>query len=1019
MKEPLYLKRFSAHDFRCLGRVDLSFEARPGVVILVGQNGLGKTTWFEAVELALTGKVSRWEDIHQRTGLDVYAAIARAGSTTNKPAVQLYFHDQIATTSVAWPPSGLRSNSIVNLLCEDPSAWQLTHQNLRDFLRATHIFPQAASLRLLHLSPQDRWKQILQQICGFEQVTRLSENTRPEKLAELSNEVARRLEQGKERRSRMDRWARDLSELRAGEATRIEQGVNLPPQDAHAALIPLGISGEWAPQNTRSDGEQLVRHIDQQLGLCAEEQHRLSIRLQQLDGLRAVPQAWEGALAELRALEELSLRQQQAIVVAAQQVEASHAAIHEAEAQLQAHAAHRSALQDRLRDIAQIAGLQAGEQALHAELEAARAAAAQAQAARKELKEGLRKIRDQLEVRKKWEKRKKELDQRKAILQETRKQFHRLEDAEAELLDIERQITRLEQGCAEARAALPPAEAALQAAGAHHRATQQAKDRLQTELSDIEQAITQVIGHVHPETRDCPVCQARYPADGELLHRIRGAIERSSPRLAEAEDAIRAASAQVRARTEQRAQLFSELRRQEQALAQEQALRATLLQEIQTLRTRDLLSDPDHAEDALRAAEKQLATAMARLMDEDEELQSGAALEKTEEEVEASIRDVEREEDEAHRRSEGVLARLAERRAERQRLMQALHVPSMDEVEAIKEELHAAFLRADEIWSAAKKVVADAMKRHDDSLAAQPALEAALARTTASIDATGRAQAERQARWTEAGLAQHPDVGHLEAEIGRYTQEIAQQQTLQMELIALRRRLQAWLDDDTQRSRRAAMAEEAGGDDDASLDAYGAKLAADLEQARNAYLTARRARQLTEELSQIAERKKQSLYAALQASLDTPLRALLPLLLVESRFMDLAPTIEGDRRIGTTVAIKTHQEEDVDLLASEGQTSGLGFAVQLATALAFPWSRWRALLLDDPLQYSDIIHTSNLLEVLRLLVTQHHFQIFLSTHDSNLADYAMRKFKNANIYATQMIFREPGEGGGIVPTLRG
>jgi ABC-type phosphate/phosphonate transport system ATPase subunit len=86
-------------------------------------------------------------------------------------------------------------------------------------------------------------------------------------------------------------------------------------------------------------------------------------------------------------------------------------------------------------------------------------------------------------------------------------------------------------------------------------------------------------------------------------------------------------------------------------------------------------------------------------------------------------------------------------------------------------------------------------------------------------------------------------------------------------------------------------------------------------------------------------------------------------------------------------------------------------------ALSFPWSRWRALLLDDPLQYSDIVHTSNLIEVLRLLALQHGFQIFLSTHERDLADYVVRKFKNAGLRADRVVFRESSEGGGGVPIL--
>ena len=54
---PRYLRSVSILGFRIFKEIHLDFEA-PGITFLVGQNGLGKSSVFEAVEWALTGEVS-------------------------------------------------------------------------------------------------------------------------------------------------------------------------------------------------------------------------------------------------------------------------------------------------------------------------------------------------------------------------------------------------------------------------------------------------------------------------------------------------------------------------------------------------------------------------------------------------------------------------------------------------------------------------------------------------------------------------------------------------------------------------------------------------------------------------------------------------------------------------------------------------------------------------------------------------------------------------------------------------
>jgi len=68
------------------------------------------------------------------------------------------------------------------------------------------------------------------------------------------------------------------------------------------------------------------------------------------------------------------------------------------------------------------------------------------------------------------------------------------------------------------------------------------------------------------------------------------------------------------------------------------------------------------------------------------------------------------------------------------------------------------------------------------------------------------------------------------------------------------------------------------------------------------------------------------------------------------------------------------------------------FSILCAVSTAYRWSRWRALLLDDPLQHNDIIHTAAFVDVMRNLVEEEKYQLVMSSHDRAESDFIGRKF---------------------------
>lgn len=113
----------------------------------------------------------------------------------------------------------------------------------------------------------------------------------------------------------------------------------------------------------------------------------------------------------------------------------------------------------------------------------------------------------------------------------------------------------------------------------------------------------------------------------------------------------------------------------------------------------------------------------------------------------------------------------------------------------------------------------------------------------------------------------------------------------------------------------------------------------------------------------------------------------------------------------TSLAMQLRQSDDIEaaqyraslppqLVLSEGQMAANGFSILCAASTAYRWSRWRALLLDDPLQHNDIIHAAAFVDVMRNLVEFENYQLIMSSHKRDEGEFIARKFDAANLPCT-------------------
>lgn len=88
------------------------------------------------------------------------------------------------------------------------------------------------------------------------------------------------------------------------------------------------------------------------------------------------------------------------------------------------------------------------------------------------------------------------------------------------------------------------------------------------------------------------------------------------------------------------------------------------------------------------------------------------------------------------------------------------------------------------------------------------------------------------------------------------------------------------------------------------------------------------------------------------------------------------------------------------LILSEGQLAANGFSILCSASVSYPWSRWRALLLDDPLQHNDVIHAAAFTDVMRNLVDLERYQVLISSHDRAETEFVERKFSATGLPCT-------------------
>ncbi|KEQ06732.1 AAA family ATPase [Pseudorhizobium pelagicum] len=995
----IFLRSVELSNFRIYGeRYAFEFPEGPGVTLITGANGLGKTSFFDAVEWALTSQVGRFSDIPhdaRRKGRD---PLTRVGAPQNSHRVSLAFSDGAPIDRGAGflPPDG----SIARLL-KQPD-WPAIG-NLHGYLSITHFLGQSSTRRFSLRDPKSQWE-ALKGPAGVDRINLLRERVSGQGARRAFTRAIRDRVQRLETASGLldawrmllddrDRLARLSSSERSFSPAQVLETVERLAQE----FLPLVAGARWVAISASGEPEGALNQLAALLGdgrLVNEAATARAAELERLCGEYAA--AGDQTTQKSRLALEITDRRTGLIE------QLSQAETHLATAATAlSHSEQRSAqIQARAASLARVSRAMEQLERSRASIEESQRqlGTSQLDAARAES----RLVTCQSGI-----------DAANARRAERNRVSAHLESAKsrtrlsAALRTVRMEIQRLKplaDGLDE-----PRLRGARSDLTAHSRAIGEEIVRLTTELRSHDariQTLAEAVARIaHQLTHDdltCPVCSSLFePGELRSLALANSAVD-AAP-AAELGAALAAAKVRQEENNRQMAMLdlgLADYAQLTAALTAEQDREAGLMQQLVEAGG----SVDTHYDDS------SVVTLGAVLDTLDREIAEGpsqealdAALAEAQAAIEAErIKRVSLERTLANASSDLEVARsLLSQHPELWSAAGGLLVPlaqenatAQSEALAIGEQLRTDQKQLDDA-RIARDAVAAAINREDASLATiNGDLDALAARRKALVD-----------RWNQLGQTGDPD----NARVAQLRSQTAERQARAEPIAAahtdLINGLRIWQNDQQLQQREQAIAATILERHAASEAEATTALQTSVAQAQAQLDIAQRARDRMEDVGvKMQTRAEEFAEEVLEPLNDTIQRFSRTLMTWSDASIiyraehhatrsELRPAVIHTDADGTTSQL----EINPNYFFSEGQLSALSVSALLAASTTFSWSRWRGLLLDDPLQHNDIIHASAFMDLLRQMVRELGYQVILSTHDSSEAEFLARKCRSAGI----------------------
>ena len=1008
----LFLRNVEFSNFRIYGdSYSLSIPPCPGVTLITGANGLGKTSFFDGIEWALTGQVSRFLNIMTDGRKKKADPLTRLGASEDSHRVSLQFSDGAPIDRGAgFVPE---EADIIRLL-KQPD-WSAI-SNLDGYLSITHFLGQASTQRFSQRKPDDQWE-ALRGPAGVDRINALRERMNGQGVRRA---FTRAIDDRTKQLDLATKALRDWQELleERGQARQLatsDQAVSPSEVSTTVEALAKRIL-EFAPDTwevllpTHSAETRLERlsflilEVEESIGVEVERANSLSKLVFAYDVARDETVLLDKLAAEIeirKAANSEALSKAETTVLAATE---AVAACERQAAQVQirsvaltriatasrqltaAHGRHTEALAQIERLDALVIQAQHRLEQFRARLDGAIAQ----RAGRRALAERVTMARKRAQIAN--------------LLAESRAQIERLAPLAAASIatDLGQRSDALGEQAAAADKRISSVTASLR----------QHDDRRRA-LAEAVSAIAHRIGH---DDVYCPVCASTFPP-GRLAELVSAQLASDATPVSELADALADAKRDAENFRNQIAVVqreLMELDRVQSAISNQRAREEELRQQLVEAGG---APDADYSESEVLPLEAELAALDDQLTETEAPETLTALIEECESTLNAEtskraaiqrIRDGASEEMATARSTlqqrpeiwspeKGLLIAVDEEQAEIERLSQSIG----EQIASGQASLSEARVRRDRLQEA---VTRDSQSRNS----------ANVRRDVVSEECQDLAR-----RWTEAGQTGEPSTSRLE----QYSTQLAERAVRLASFRGMHQKLvdgyRKWLSDEHLRSLEKQVASRMREDGAESEQAHYEMLVTREEAARRELVGAQRARdriaEVADQMQEKAEMYAHQVLAPLNETIERFANALMTGSDASIRYRAEHHVTRSALRSGIVRREADGKSTQLDLhphhYFSEGQLSALSVAALLAASTTFGWSRWRGLLLDDPLQHNDVIHASAFMDLIRQMVRKLRYQVILSTHDSNEAEFLRRKCLSADIPCHTHVLRSRGPNG--------
>ncbi|MEZ2127617.1 MULTISPECIES: AAA family ATPase [unclassified Sinorhizobium] len=1018
----VYLNRIRLQQYRTFKTLDIELPDGPGVLVVHGSNGIGKSSMFDGLEWALTDKIDHFRDADGVKKVGSY--LCRWNQDSPGPtSVTLDFTGGNSLSRTLSSSRAMKSTvagtitDIANFLRDE--AWDRDISGLSSYLLLTHFLGQSTKSRLTNREPGERFD-ILKEAAQSKQVEEIAKALHGKGNTKASRAFS----------DRIDELSKDVSTLQNLLDTEASlwsglTSVSALSDDASTQLA-QAIS-QLLDEATETGQKALVTAFDEgTIGVLETRLHGLRDEMRGLTTMitsgNETLATWESTsrqLSEFEAAQTTIDAQIAAFAAKRQDLEKALSRLKDNEDASQLAAKNARELRDRLkglRDALQSAAL------LLQKKEMADANVLNARSKLEDESKHLSSLERRLQIMRRIEGNVRRLDERIKLAQTERENAFTWLTRDARITELRSSVEALDASAPNLDDDIARASKELTSIDELVEGQETILADLRSTVSAMSSAVASVAANLTHESCDCPVCATHFDTQGELQRRAAGAAERLAPLV-----------------VAQETQLISLIRQRDG--------------------TKDRLSQ-------LRGLEKQRNDLNEARRSEEQANRDLAAIifgtDVTADNETAKLRHEQLEE------SCTYMAWLRQRKLYwRNKLSGTLYAPGGEHAAAVRRRDQAQSdlstatqgqdVAAKELASMTASVAQydqalgtdplrgdrlnEALGSSEDDLSTKEAASKQAAsdreaaeREIASLDVSASAAAVRKqqgAKLIEAAVqgknkaveawrglkiegSDEPDAERL----GALTVRAAELRAKLSEAEDLLKRLRDGRTAKTLVENHVVALENLRVAVSGAPSSDRLQLRVEAQAAVDAKSRLANATQESKDIAQAASSEILDEVAEFNANYMKPLASLMK---------SISRAILCDPRVGIDQHVRNRRVEhgatkdgevpaevgqiDPILVHSEGQMAALSVSMLCAASLTYPWSRWRGLVLDDPLQHNDAIHAAAFADFVCNLVADRKYQILLSTHDRAQAEFLRRKVASRGLPCSMLSLQGVGQDG--------